>query len=84
MVGGAAGDDHDAAQVAQLVLGHPEPVEHEMAVADAVADRLGDAFRLLEDLLEHERLVAGPLGCVVVPVDLDHVVLDESRRSARR
>ncbi len=43
---------------------------------DAVADRLGDAFGLLVDLLEHERLVARPLRRGVVPVDLDHVVLD--------
>ena len=76
VVRGAARDDHDAAQVAQLVLGHAEPVEHEVAVADAVADRLGDALGLLVDLLEHERLVAGALGGVVVPVDLDDVVLD--------
>ncbi len=45
-------------------------------MADAVADRLGDAFGLLVDLLEHEGLVAGALGGVVVPVDLDDVVLD--------
>ena len=62
--------------VAQLVLGHAEALEHEMAVADAVADRLGDALGLLVDLLEHERLVARALGDVVVPVDLDDVVLD--------
>ena len=52
-----------------------------MAVADAVADRLGDALGLLVDLLEHERLVARALGGLVVPVDLEHVVLD---RLARR
>ena len=82
VVRGAAGDDHDAAQVAQLVLGHAEAVEHEVAVADAVADRLGDAFGLLVDLLQHERLVPGALGGGVVPVDLDHVVLD--RLAGRR
>ena len=76
VVGGAAGDDHDPAQVAQLLLGHAEALEHEVAVADAVADRLGDALGLLVDLLEHERLVAGALGGVVVPVDLDDLVLD--------
>ena len=48
VVRGAARDDHDATQVAQLVLGHAEPVEHEMAVANPVTDRLGDAFRLLD------------------------------------
>ena len=45
VVGGAAGDDHDPAQLAQLVLGHPEAVEHEHAVADAVADRLARSPR---------------------------------------
>ena len=45
-------------------------------MADAVADRLGDGLRLLVDLLEHERLVAALLGALVVPVELDRVVLD--------
>ena len=80
MVGGAAGDDHDAAQVVQLLLGHAQPLEHEVTVPDAVADRLGDALRLLVDLLEHERLEPGALGCVVVPVDVDDVELAEPSR----
>ena len=71
VVRGAAGDDHDPAQLSQLFLVDAEPVEHEVAVAHAVADRLGDALGLLVDLLEHERLVAGALGRVVVPVDVD-------------
>ena len=81
VVGGAAGEDDDPAQLAQLVLGEPEPLEHERAVADAVADRLGDGLGLLVDLLEHERLVAALLGALVVPVELDRVVLD--RRAVR-
>jgi hypothetical protein len=72
----AAGDDHDAAEVAQLLLRHPEPVEHEVSVANTVANRLCDALGLLEDLLEHERLVARTLGRLVVPVDLDDVYLE--------
>ena len=76
VVRGAAGDDHDPPQPFQLVLVQAEALEREMAVPDPVADRLGDAFGLLVDLLEHERLVARPLGRVIVPVDLDDVVLD--------
>jgi hypothetical protein len=76
VVRGAARDDHDAAQLPELVFGHAEPVEHEVAVTNAIADRLGDAFRLLVDLLQHERLVPGSLRGCVVPVDLEHVVLD--------
>ena len=43
----------------------------------AVADRLAHRLGLLVDLLEHERLVAALLGRLVVPVDLDHVRLDD-------
>ena len=42
----------------------------------AVSDRLRDRRRLLVDLLEHERLVAALLRALVVPVELDGVVLD--------
>ena len=76
VVGGAAGDDHDPPQVAQFVLGHAEAVEHEPAVAHAIADRLREPFGLLVDLLEHERLVARALGDLLVPVDLVHLRLD--------
>ncbi len=69
----AAGDDHDAAQVLHLELGHPEALQHERAVAHAVADRLAHGLRLLVDLLEHVRLVAALLRALLVPVDLDHV-----------
>ena len=70
VVRGAAGDDHDAAEVADLELGQAQRVEHERVAADAVADRLGYRLRLLEDLLEHERLVAALLCALLVPVDL--------------
>ena len=76
VVGGAAGEQDDPAQVAQLLVGEPEALELELAVADAVADRLGDGLGLLVDLLEHERLVAALLGALVVPVELDELVLD--------
>ena len=45
-------------------------------MADAIADRLGDGLGLLVDLLEHERLEAALLGALVVPVELDGLVLD--------
>ena len=45
-------------------------------MADAVADRLGDGVRLLVDLLEHERLEAGLLRALVVPVELHRLVRD--------
>ena len=45
-------------------------------MADAIADRLGDCLGLLVDLLQHERLVAALLGALVVPVELDGLVLD--------
>ena len=44
-------------------------------MANSIADRLGDGLGLLEDLLEHEGLVAGLLGAFVVPVELDGLVL---------
>ena len=77
MVGGAAGEDHDPAQLAELLLRVAEALEHERSVADAVADRLGHGLALLVDLLEHERLVAALLRALVVPVELDRVVLDD-------
>jgi hypothetical protein len=43
VVSGAAGDDHDALQVVQLLLGHAEALGT-MTVPDAVADRLGNAL----------------------------------------
>ena len=60
----------------QLLVVQPEALEHEPAVADAVADRLGDRLGLLVDLLEHEGLVAALLGALVVPVELERLVLD--------
>ncbi len=70
VVRGAAGDDDDAPEVADLLVVEAEPVELEPPVADPVADRLLDRVRLLVDLLEHERLEAALLGRLVVPVDL--------------
>ena len=72
----AAGENHDPPQVADLAVGEAELVELELPVADAVADRLLDGVRLLVDLLEHEGLETALLGALVVPVDLDDLLLD--------
>jgi hypothetical protein len=72
----AGGHDHDAAQVAQLLLGHAEALEHELPVAYAVTEGFRDGLRLLVDLLEHERLVPALLSGLHVPVDLDHLALE--------
>ena len=77
MVGGAGGEDHDAAQHLQGVVAE-EAVELEPPVAHPVTDRLGDGVRLLVDLLQHERLEAGLLGALVVPVELDQLTLDRA------
>ena len=76
MVGGAAGENDDPAQVAELLVGQAEALEHEVSVADTVAERLLDRVRLLVDLLQHESLVAGLLGRLLVPVDLERLALD--------
>ena len=65
-------------QLAQLLVVQPELVEHEPALAQAIADRRRDRVGLLVDLLQHERLVAGLLGALVVPVELDELVVDRA------
>ena len=85
VVARAAGDDDDALRVAQDVLvdvvGQVDPVRADRAARDRLGDRVG----LLVDLLEHERLVAGLLGRLLVPVDLGDLAVDRlaSRRHER-
>ena len=69
-------EDHDPTQLAELAVVHPEAFELELALAKPVTDGLRDRVRLLVDLLQHERLVAGLLCALEVPVELDDVVLD--------
>ena len=83
VVRGAAGEQDDAAEVADLLVVHAQALEHERAVPHAVADRLRDRLGLLVDLLEHERLEPGLLGALVVPVKLDGLVLDRCPRRPR-
>jgi hypothetical protein len=70
-----AREDHDAAQGLQILVLETESLEHQRPVAHSVADRLADRVRLLIDLLEHERLVTGLLGALVVPVELEYLVV---------
>ena len=77
VVRGAGGEDDDATQHLEGVVVE-EAVELEPAVTHAVADRLGDGVGLLVDLLQHERLEAGLLGALVVPVELDQLALDRA------
>ncbi len=78
VVGGAARENDDAAQVLDLLVGEPQSLELELGAGpDAVADRLAHRIGLLVDLLEHEGLVPALLGLLVVPLDrLDLLVLD--------
>ena len=75
VVGRPACHEDDALELFDVLAGHVEALEDERAVPDAVADRLGDGIGLLVDLLQHERLVARLLGALVVPVELDGLVL---------
>ena len=90
MVRRAAGDDDDAAEVADLLLAQAERLEDDLVAAHAVADRLLHRLGLLVDLLQHERLEAALLGALEVPVDLlrgrrlDHLAVDEDADAARR
>ena len=71
VVGGAAGDDHDALDVREDRLVERALLVEVDAVpaGGAVGDRVGDGVGLFVDLLEHERLVAALLGGLGVPVD---------------
>ena len=76
MVGRPASENHDTAEVPELLVAEAEALEDEVPVPHPVAERLLDRVRLLVDLLEHERLVAGFLRGLVVPVDLDRLARD--------
>ncbi len=69
---GAAGDDEDAPQAAQELVAQPLDLgEVDGAVlAQPAGQSVAQSGRLLVDLLEHEGLVAGLLGRVVVPGEL--------------
>ena len=67
----AAGEDHNLLDGAQLVIRDVELPQQDRAVflGDAPEHRLLDDPGLLEDLLQHEMLVAGFLGHHRIPLD---------------
>ena len=72
VVRGAAGDDEDLVDVAQVLVGQAHLVERELAgLGEPAEQRVGDGLRLLGDLLEHEVVVAALLGGRGVPVDVE-------------
>ena len=72
-----AADDQDAVDRAQILVAESEAVQVELAVVEALGDRVGDGGRLLVDLLQHERVVAALGG------DLDRLVGQLDRVRAR-
>lgn len=69
MVGGAAGDDEDLLDLAEVVVGKPLLVEDDMSVNEVAAEGVGECLRLFGDFLQHEVVVAAFFGCFEVPVD---------------
>ena len=68
MVAGAAGDDVNPGEVADVLRRQMQIVQHHTAVPDAGGDGLADRLRLLHDLLGHEVGVAALLRCGHIPV----------------
>ena len=58
--GGAARDDDDAVDAGEQLVEPVELGDHDLAVADAAADRVGDGLGLLGDLLGHEATTSRP------------------------
>ena len=71
MIGGAASDDEDLVDLAQLLIGQSLLVEHDAVVDEMAQQGVGDGGGLLGDLLEHEVLVATLFGGRHVPVDME-------------
>ena len=82
VVGGPAGDDHDAPDVLEELVRDAEVLELDAVRAEPAGERLRHRVGLLVDLLEHERVVATLLGLVLVPVDLVDLTLE--RRAVGR
>ncbi len=78
VVRGAAGDDEDLVDLAQLLVGEALLVEHDAAVDEVAQQGVGDRGGLLGDLLEHEVLVAALLGGREIPVDVKLAVVATS------
>ena len=71
MIGGAAGDDDDLAQLPDLLIGETDALQTHLAlVVHPLRERIRERDGLFVDLLEHEGLEAGLLGGVLVPIDV--------------
>src|SRR5207245_11082765 len=68
---GAAGGEDDAVHLEQLLVVDVEPPQPRRALflEQAAAQRIAQAFGLLQDFLEHEMRVAAALDRREVPVD---------------
>ena len=75
---GAAGDDLDAAEIAELLLGDVHLIEENLAgfQGDAAEHGVAHGARLLENFLEHEMLEAALFGGNRVPGDVMDLRLD--------
>ena len=75
MVGGAAGDDVDLMQGADVLLIQRQILQHHLVVLDAGKQALAQGIGLFHDLLDHEVLIAALLGGGDLPVDGEMLLL---------
>ena len=80
---GAAGEELDARQRAHVVGGELEGVEADLAglEIDPAAEGVAGSLGLLEDLLQHEVLVAALLDLLRIPVEARHRSLHGGARA---
>ena len=78
MIGGATGHDDHAVDGLQGLRTQTQAVQEHLTLGtDALRKSVGQRCGLLVDLLQHESLVAGLLGRIIVPVDLQRLPVDE-------
>ena len=75
VIGGAAGDDENFADVFEFFLCQAYAVEDDPAVPDAWGDRVAHGLGLLHDLLGHEVVVTALFRRGNVPVDMGRFLL---------
>ena len=76
MPAGAAGDDVDFLQAADVVVAEVEVLKVHRPLPDPGEDAPAQGLGLLHDLLEHEVLVAALLRRVDLPVDMGDLLFD--------